>query len=37
MHVFGVLCPEKVSLAKEHACKNSSDEACLPWLGPEAR
>lgn len=27
MHVFGVLCPEKVSLAKEHACKNSSDEA----------
>lgn len=27
MHVFGILCPEKVSLAKEHVCKNSSDEA----------
>lgn len=34
MHVFAVLCPEKVS-----ACKNALDETSFPWLveDPEAR
>lgn len=33
-HVFGVLCPEKVS-----AWKNALDETSFPWLAedPEAR